>query len=153
MPRPCAPAGVLTPPGPPRVTSQQGVRTLVFSQEMIDETTPLEKAGNYKHQANLQLQVYLDPKKGRNKFYVREAIDLYSKALAEPGWDDPKLKGTILSNRAQCQIYLGEAPLGAPIPRSRHLWPQAPSPWAAPPAQPLSPSLAICLAQRIGAKR
>ena len=68
-------------------------------QELIDECTPAERAETWKKQGNDKLKVYLQNK---NRFYVRDAINHYSQALALPPWEeDGPLRSILLGNRAQ----------------------------------------------------
>ncbi|KAF5838388.1 hypothetical protein DUNSADRAFT_2924 [Dunaliella salina] len=72
-------------------------------QAMRDECTPEELANTAKVNGNKKLQMGL---KVRNKVLLREAVDCYTKGLAEKG-NDPVLNSILLSNRAHAESLLG----------------------------------------------
>ncbi|GAB4818948.1 hypothetical protein N2152v2_005994 [Parachlorella kessleri] len=70
---------------------------------IIEESTPEERALNFKDQGNKALQTGLQHKK---KFYLREAIDKYSEGLALQ-CGDAELNSVLNSNRAHVNLLLG----------------------------------------------
>lgn len=77
---------------------------MVALQALIDESSPEERAGNFKEQGNQALKTGLAQKK---KFYVREAITQYTQGLELKNMHDEDLAATLLSNRAQANLLLG----------------------------------------------
>lgn len=77
---------------------------MVALQALIDESSPEERAGNFKEQGNQALKTGLAQKK---KFYIREAIKQYTQGLELPNMKDEDLAATLLSNRAQANLLLG----------------------------------------------
>ncbi|KAK9907556.1 hypothetical protein WJX75_005927 [Coccomyxa subellipsoidea] len=69
---------------------------------ILEESTPDERAETYKGQGNDALKRGLQLKK---KFYLREAVDLYTKGLGM-GSSLPELLSMLHSNRAQAHLLL-----------------------------------------------
>ncbi|KAJ9516376.1 hypothetical protein QJQ45_011032 [Haematococcus lacustris] len=67
------------------------------------EATPEERAETFKVNGNKKLQVGL---KAKNKILLREAVEFYSKGLAE-GCGNAKLNSVLLSNRSHVESLLG----------------------------------------------
>jgi len=72
-------------------------------QALRDECTPEELANTAKVNGNKKLQMGL---KVKNKILLREAVDCYTKGLAEKG-SDAALNSILLSNRAHAESLLG----------------------------------------------
>ncbi|KAJ9516584.1 hypothetical protein QJQ45_015246 [Haematococcus lacustris] len=67
------------------------------------EASPEERAETFKVNGNKKLQVGL---KAKNKILLREAVEFYSKGLAE-GCGNAKLNSVLLSNRSHVESLLG----------------------------------------------
>lgn len=72
-------------------------------QAIIDESTPEERASNFKDYGNRALKTGLQHRK---KFYLREAVDQYNKGL-DLACSDASLNSVLYANRAHVQLLLG----------------------------------------------
>eukprot|EP00959_Pyramimonas_sp_CCMP1952_P209614 4385603-Pyramimonas_sp.AAC.1 len=83
---------------------------LLAMEALMDELTPEERAENYKNRGNDCMKM---PK---NKYYVRNAVTYYTRALAED-CGNKILESICLSNRAQAHILLGECRIAYALER------------------------------------
>jgi tetratricopeptide (TPR) repeat protein len=72
-------------------------------QALAEESTPEERAENFKTQGNNKVKVGLQAK---NRHLLRDAVDFYGKGIAVRS-TDPLINAALLSNRAHVQILLG----------------------------------------------
>jgi len=72
-------------------------------QALAEESTPAERAENFKVQGNDKVKLGLAAK---NRHVLREAVDLYGKGAALR-CGDADVNGALLSNRAHVQLLLG----------------------------------------------
>ena len=70
---------------------------------LIEESTPEERAENFKDQGNRALKTGL---KQRKKFFLRQAIEQYTEGI-NLQCSDAKLQSILLSNRAHVNLLLG----------------------------------------------